>query len=94
MRNVEKIKDIVKLIGKAPADNVQLEIIDLLFTPQELAQLVDRFSIVKGLFLQKSTQRELAAELKLSIAKITRGSNGLKRISPKLRAYLGEFFHE
>jgi len=73
---------------------MQLEMLDLLFTPEEMAQLQARFAIIEGLFRGQETQRELAARLELSIAKITRGSHALKRISPDLRAYFKELFYE
>lgn len=91
---MSEIKELVDLIKKAPREPVRLEILDLLFTPEELAQLEARFAIIKSLCLGQETQRELAARLKLSIAKITRGSHALKAISPELRAYFGDFFHE
>jgi TrpR family trp operon transcriptional repressor len=47
-----------------------------------------RCLIIKALLDQKNPQREIAENLKVSIAKITRGSNELKRISPQLKAYL------
>ena len=73
---------------------MKLEVLSLLFTPEEIAQLEKRYAIIKGLYQGQETQRELAARLRLSIAKITRGSHALKLISPQLRAYFEEFFHE
>jgi TrpR family trp operon transcriptional repressor len=59
-----------------------------LFTAEERSSLETRCLIIKALLDQKRTQREISEDLNVSIAKITRGSNELKRISPKLREYL------
>jgi TrpR family trp operon transcriptional repressor len=91
---MNEIKKIIALITKAPTESMRLELAQLLFTADELSQLEARYAIIKSLFEKEESQRELAARLGLSIAKITRGSHALRRISPKLRVYLGEFFHE
>jgi TrpR family transcriptional regulator, trp operon repressor len=91
---VSEIKEIIDLVKQAPKEAVRFEVLDLLFTPEELVQLEARYAIIKSLWLGHETQRELAARLKLSIAKITRGSHALKAISPELKAYFGDFFHE
>jgi TrpR family trp operon transcriptional repressor len=57
---------------------------DLFLTEEEKENLALRYLIIKELILQNKTQREIAKELHVSIAKITRGSNELKRINPKL----------
>lgn len=64
------------------------ELFDLLLTPEEKSSLETRCLIVEALLDQKKTQRQISEDLQVSIAKITRGSNELKRISPKLRQYL------
>lgn len=63
---------------------------DLFLTFEEKKNLALRFLIIKGLLEQKETQRELAQRLQVSIAKITRGSNELKRMRPELVQYLRE----
>jgi TrpR family trp operon transcriptional repressor len=55
---------------------------------EEKSAIADRYLIIKGLLNGKKTQREMAETLKVSIAKITRGSNALKTIEPKLKAFL------
>ncbi|HEX4045420.1 MAG TPA: trp operon repressor [Gammaproteobacteria bacterium] len=64
------------------------ELFELFFTAEERASLATRYLIVKALLDQKETQREMSDELSVSIAKITRGSNELKRISAKLKQFL------
>jgi TrpR family trp operon transcriptional repressor len=61
---------------------------DLFFTPEEKDNLALRYLIIQELLQDKKSQRDIAKTLNVSIAKITRGSNELKRISPKLLASL------
>lgn len=91
MRNLTAIVDLFK---EAPSTKVERELFDLLFTHEELVQLNNRYGILKKLVQGKQSQRAIAVDLKLSIAKITRGSNALKRMSPALRAYIKECFDE
>ncbi|MCX7091056.1 MAG: trp operon repressor [Legionellales bacterium] len=64
------------------------ELYDCLLTPEEKDSIETRCLIVRELLSQEQTQRQISESLQVSIAKITRGSNQLKRISPKLKAYL------
>jgi TrpR family trp operon transcriptional repressor len=68
------------------------EFFNLLFTIEEKETLASRFLIIKALLDNKLTQREIAKKYKVSIAQITRGSNALKIIEPKLRRFLEEQF--
>jgi len=61
---------------------------DFFLTSEEKKSLTTRYLIVIELLKQQKTQREIAKSLGVSIAKITRGSNELKRISPKLTKFL------
>lgn len=73
----------------AAKDEKSLSVLyDLLLTPEEKESLATRCLIIKELLAQDKTQREIAKDLQVSIAKITRGSNELKRISTKLKHYL------
>lgn len=92
MKNKNIINQIIELLRQAPDERIRLELLELLFTPTELEQLTARYQIILGLIQQQKTQRELSLHLNLSIAKITRGSNELKRCSAKLRNYLTQFF--
>ena len=65
---------------------------DLFLTPEERTDLAMRFFIVKELLQEEKTQRQIAKDLNVSIAKITRGSNELKRIDRKLLTYLKRRF--
>ena len=64
------------------------QLLDLFLTFEEKETLSSRFVIIKALFEGELTQREIAETHKVSIAQITRGSNALKIISPKMRDLL------
>ena len=61
---------------------------DLLLTQEEKESIATRCLIVVELLKQEKTQRVIAEDLHVSIAKITRGSNELKRMPPKLLEFL------
>lgn len=61
---------------------------ELFLTLQEKEDLARRYLIVKKLLEGKQGQREIAEDLKVSISKITRGSNALKLINKNLREHL------
>ena len=61
---------------------------DLFLTEEEKSDLALRYLIVKELLKKEKSQREIAKSLNVSIAKITRGSNELKRIDKKLLKHL------
>jgi TrpR family trp operon transcriptional repressor len=64
------------------------ELLWLFLTPEEQKDIATRYLIVKELMIGKKTQRAMAKDLGVSIAKITRGSNFLKMISKDLRRLL------
>jgi TrpR family trp operon transcriptional repressor len=59
-----------------------------LFTPAERDAVLARLTLIDALLDPQLTQREMSKTLGISIAKITRGSNALKQISPQLKAFL------
>lgn len=61
---------------------------DLFLTPEEKTDLTSRYQIVKALLKKEKTQRQIAEDFNVSIAKITRGSNELKRINKIILDYL------
>jgi len=74
------------------SDNEKMlsSLFDLLLTQEEKESIATRCLIVVELLKQKKTQRAIAEDLHVSIAKITRGSNELKRMPPKLIEFLKE----
>lgn len=66
---------------------------DFFLTPEEKNDLALRYLIVKELLRGKKTQRQIAQALNVSIAKITRGSNELKRCHFSLTTFLQKKTH-
>jgi TrpR family trp operon transcriptional repressor len=64
------------------------EVFDLFLTPEEKSSLETRCLIIKALLDQQKPQRQISDDLHVSIAKITRGSNELKRVSERLKGFL------
>lgn len=68
--------------------------LSLFLTPEEKIDIARRFLIIKELVKAEKTQRDIAKSLDVSIAKITRGSNELKRLDKKWRDYLKVLYHD
>lgn len=64
------------------------ELLQLLLTSEERHAVGLRVELISELLKGKKTQREIAADLEISIAKITRGSNALKIIPTTLKNFL------
>lgn len=64
------------------------DLFDLFFTPEERLDLSMRYWIILDLIKGEKPQRQIAEDLKVSIAKITRGSNELKRSKPLFLSFL------
>ena len=78
----------LKLCMGTKDEAVLSELFELLFTHEEKTGMDTRCLIIKELLDKQKNQRQMSADLNVSIAKITRGSNELKRRSPALLRYL------
>ena len=81
----------LKLCLSAKDEKILSELLTLFLTPEEQESLKARCLIIQALLEKKNPQRQISEDLKVSIAKITRGSNELKRISPELLNFLREY---
>lgn len=81
-------KGFVKMCTQANNCRCLNSLLNLLLTAEEREDIASRFLIVMELIRNKKTQREIAKDLNVSIAKITRGSNSLKTITKELRRHL------
>lgn len=80
-----------RLCSKFTSPEELQTVLDLFLTIEEKENLSARYLIVKELLEGNLTQREIAHSRNVSIAQITRGSNALKIISPKLRELLRRY---
>ncbi len=81
-------KSFLSLCLKSHNTNELSQLLECFLTIEEKKDITDRYLIIKGLLDGKLTQRDMADKLNVSIAKITRGSNALKSLDPKLKTYL------
>ena len=85
MAKADGWKSFVELSAKMASSGHLEEFLDLFHTLEEKKDLGLRLLLVRALLEGKLSQREIAQELGVSIAKITRGSNALKITSEKLK---------
>ncbi len=83
-------KDFIGLCLSIKDPKMLTEMFDLLLTPEEKESIALRTLIVKELLSQEKPQREMAKDLNVSIAKITRGSNAIKRMNAKFLKFVQE----
>lgn len=81
-------RSFTKLCLATKNEKMLSSLFDLLLTQEERESVAMRCLIVMDLLKQEKTQRDMAEDLHVSIAKITRGSNELKRMPPKLIEFL------
>jgi len=85
-------QELIDVLHRTAKDKKLLEafLVDLL-TPQEYNDIVTRWQVVKALD-RHVTQRDIAQNLKVSIAKITRGSRELLDENGGFKQVLREFY--
>ena len=81
-------RSFLDLCLKAKSQKELGELLEFFLTHTERSEISARCLIIRELLMGKKSQREMAKDLKVSIAKITRGSNILKTISADLRKVL------
>ena len=79
---------LVQLLVQVQDEQHMDELLRLLLTFNERESLANRYRIVQALLCSHKPQRQIAKELRVSIAKVTAGSNGLKHISGSLKQLL------
>jgi TrpR family trp operon transcriptional repressor len=83
-------KSFLELIGSVESTTELDELMQALLTHEERNQLALRVELIRELLYQQKPQRQIASELGISIATITRGSNMLKSIKHKVLVFLKE----
>jgi TrpR family trp operon transcriptional repressor len=84
----------IDMCVKSPDEKALEAMLELFLTPEERNDIARRYLIVQALIKAAKTQRDIAKTLDVSIAKITRGSNELKRMEKKWHAYLTTYFND
>ena len=79
------------LCRKAKSSDELNDLFQLLLTSEERDAMSTRVELISALLKGEKTQREIAADLGISIAKITRGSNALKVIPNSLLKFLKHY---
>jgi TrpR family trp operon transcriptional repressor len=80
-------KTFLKLIKEVQSQEELDDLLKALLTHEERDQLALRVELIGELMRHEKPQRQIASELGVSIATITRGSNMLKTIKAKLRHF-------
>lgn len=95
MRLTDKpgLAELLQLCCEINQPETMQQLFELFFTDEEQKALGHRYLIIRELLLEKKTQREVAREFGISIAKITRGSNALKRSPQGFKNILREHYH-
>ncbi len=79
--------ELVDLLSGIAVNSTMSDTLSNLLTPQEMEEMALRLQIFKGLLNDKS-QRQLAKELNVSLATVSRGSRELKYGKPGLKKVL------
>lgn len=80
--------EFIDLCINAQQEKMLPDLFEFFLTPEERQDIATRLLLVKALLKGDKTQREIAKDSHISIAKITRGSNELKRTDKKFLDYL------
>jgi TrpR family trp operon transcriptional repressor len=84
-------KELIDIFSRT-TDRKQMEVLfQEIFTPNEIDTLTLRWQLLKDLYEGK-TQRKIAAEHKISLCKITRGSKLLKAKGSYLKKVLDDIY--
>lgn len=82
------LQELVSLLAKIDDKKAISSFLELILTLDEQEEISKRLLIVKELLKKQKSQRQIAEDLKVSIAKITRGSNSLKIVDKEILPYL------
>ncbi|WP_252179168.1 trp operon repressor [Endozoicomonas sp. 4G] len=72
--------DVLDLIQSQSSRQSLDRVLEVLLTPEEQEAVASRLAIMRALLAGEASQREIASRLGVSIAKVTRCSNYLKRL--------------
>lgn len=90
---MDNLDEIVDIFAKETDKKKVRKLFEELFTSKELTDISKRWYLMKELYLGKP-QRKIAKEMELSLCKITRGSQVLKKDDSQFRAILYDMFDD
>lgn len=76
--NKSHFKELCKLLTKIRTEKEARKVLKDILTPREIAALTQRLQIIK-LLAKGIPHRKISRKLRVSIAKVTRGSRALRR---------------
>ncbi|WP_263322129.1 trp operon repressor [Endozoicomonas sp. Mp262] len=81
-------KEFLELLERRQNAGDLENILNVLLTPEECEAIGNRLATLRALLAGNESQREIAARLGVSIAKVTRCSNNLKQLSSSEKAII------
>jgi len=95
MNNIESGWEKLLTVCLKCDDKQQLsDLLKAVLTPEEYENVAKRMLILEALMKKELSQRDMAEKFDVSIAKITRGSNELKRMPAVVKAEFEKIFCE
>lgn len=88
MQNVATLELLKQVFISAIAEDKLDTLLAFLLTPEEAHTIPQRLILTKYLLDSKESQRMISEKTGISIAKITRGSNEIKRLDPTFKRWL------
>lgn len=80
--------DVLALLTQAAADKKLDAVLDVLLSPDERHDVLERMRLFSEFLLNDKSQRQMSKDLSISIATITRASHNLKAMPADLKQYL------
>lgn len=81
-------QEFILLIENFAHDQKVETLLDIFLTHAEQEDLTKRYQIIRSFLIGGKPQREIAKELGISIAKVTRGANALKSTPTRAVSFL------
>lgn len=88
MEDVDGWQEFIQLCLKIKSKDAFDQFFSLFLSIEEKKTLSSRCKIIQELLRNELSQRDIASHCHVSIAQITRGSNALKQIDPRLKDFL------
>ena len=82
---------LVTLMRGTKSDRQMSDLLKVLLTHSECESVAKRVQLLGALISEEQSQRSIAANLGLSIAKVTTGSKALQKAAPSAKVLLEEF---